>query len=244
MTIGVLSPYILRTLGDWTISIVLEKFSTLNKTEQSELGAHLIGRGDPEVTIDAIWSGEVTWDQATKKLGIKSNEFAILIASVRLLFWHWLQPFLYFYVLFICWESLMDIQRILGLVVCSRELLYWMMTIIAVIVNPVYLLVDLRSSWQEHDEWDLRLTQIGSYVIAPEKYVAMAIKQVSDNIAPVCFMLIFLPLLDMAGVAAYITAIVLHNVYPPLIIGYLITTVGGIFFMSIVLMSCCKAFCR
>ena len=241
LTIGVISPFILRTIGDWTVSFVLEKCCKLDKME---LSGHLIGMGDSEVTIEKVWDGKITWKEARENLGLRNNRAAILIASIRLLFWHWLQPFLYFYVLFAYWDLLVHIQRVFGLIVCGREGLYWIMTIIAAITNPVYLLVDLRSTWKHAGQWWEKMFFIGSYVIAPEKYVATALlRGTGGNAAFFCFVAIFLPLLDLGGVAACVTAVLVDQVYAPLMVGYVITTVGGVFIVFTVLYRLCYDYC-
>lgn len=235
LTIGVVSPFVLRTLGDWTISWILDKCCKLTK---KELAKHLIGRGDSRVTIVNVFDGTLSWHEARTELGLNQCA-ASLIALIRLLFWHWMQPFLYFYVLFAYWDLLVHIQRILGLIVGGREALYWLMTVFALCRNPVYLLVDLRSTWLNRRNVIFELV---SYVIAPDKYVTLAmIKKGGRDYLSFCLVVIFLPLLDLAGVAAFILAFLTDNVYVPLMIGYAVTMIGGIVVVPWVIVVYCKS---
>ena len=117
--------------------------------------------------------------------------------------------------------------------------MYWIMTIIAVFVNPVYLLADLRSTWKEEGDLMVRMLSVSSYVIAPEKYVGLAI--IKDGGGTFwCFVWICLPLLDIAAVAACFSSFVVDNVYAPLITGYIITTLEGIFVIVMILYGYCR----
>ena len=151
---------------------------------------------------------------------------------------------LYAVVLYAYWDLLDDGQRILGLVVGGRETLYWLMTIVSLYRNPCYLLVDLRASWNQKQNVQFeRWIEVGMYVLAPEKYVGWAIvreERLNTNLCiGMIYTVVFLPMLDMAGVVALIWAVVSRNIYPPLMIGYAVTTIGGLSVIIGVVLFCC-----
>merc|ERR1712079_945883 len=88
LTVGAISPFILRTVGDWLISMVLDKCCKLTK---KELAAHLIGKGESIVTINHVTSSvHLSWKEAKENLGLNQCA-ASTVAMIRLLFWHWMQ---------------------------------------------------------------------------------------------------------------------------------------------------------
>ena len=261
ISIAVVAPFALRTIGDSLLSCFLKKCIKVNSV--SDLTNVLISpttpssescdenkkeeeqqNSEPRVSINGVWDGHYNWEKAIKELGIHKNT-AVFIACIRLLFWHWLQPFLYAFVFFAYYDLLDVVQRILGFIVAGREGLYWMLTVIAIFVNPVYLLVDLRETWtkdtrsvgwvhgggntDKSKEWYRRFFNCGVYVLAPEKYVALALFMNDKSRVGQCFVFFVLPVLDMAGAVAIVWAIMANRVYWPLMIGYIITTIGGVF---------------
>lgn len=118
---GVAAPFILRSVGDWTISYFLERYYDMTKRE---LVVDLIGKGSSKVTIDRIWNGDVSWNTAKYDLGINQKQ-AQLISVVRLVFWHWMQPFMYSWALYAGWNQIDDAQRGCACVVAAREGLYF-----------------------------------------------------------------------------------------------------------------------
>merc|ERR1712079_834192 len=139
------------------------------------------------------------------------------VAAVRYIFWHLLQPVLYAFVLYAYWDLLDPGQQILGLCVAMREFVYVLECTIGLCVNPVYLLVDLKSSWNENAAY------VAVYVISPEKYVFMSILAAPGSLVKHCFYVILFLIsiaMDFAGAVAFVWAIIVDNMYAPLMIGY------------------------
>ena len=203
---------------------------------KKELGNHLIGAGESKLTIVCILEKRLNWTQAKEDLGINTCA-ALFISSIRLIFWHWMQPFLYAFVLFAYWDLLDKGQQILGLIVAVREGIYFLLATVCIFVNPSYLLVDLRATWQK-ELWATWYEDIENkslalmYAVAPEKYILMCIsgnKNEDTGIGSgIC-----LSLLDLSGIIAFIWAIVVNNVYPAMMIGYGVTTLGGLCFIAL-----------
>ena len=137
------------------------------------------------------------------------------------------QPILYFFVFYAYWDLLDDGQRVCGQIVAAREGLYALLVLIAVYVNPAIFIVDLKASWKD-DKIPTLL-----YVIAPEKFVYVGVT--GDTAHENCAVLgiVLLMISDSAGIAAFIWALVTQNVYPAMMIGYTITTMGGIFMAAL-----------
>ena len=155
-----------------------------------------------------------------------------------------MQPVLYWYVLYAFWDLLDKVQQILGFMVAIREAIYFILTIIALFVGPVFLMPDIKATWTELFDLDHQLDGkilVIMYVIAPEKYVFTYIGRY------IIFIFILI-LMDMCGFVALIWAISIKNIYIPLIIGYTITTIGGtiILFMAFLgcFIGCCLKCCE
>ena len=124
------------------------------------------------------------------------------------------------------WDLLDDGQRVCGQMVAIREGIYAFLVLIAVCVNPAIFIVDLKASWKDGTDGKI-VTLI--YVIAPEKFVYMG--NVQETVNGKCFNLglALLVILDGAGIVAFVWALVTDNVYPAIMIGYTVTTIGGVF---------------
>jgi hypothetical protein len=80
---------------------------------------------------------------------------AILAAFCRLLFWHWLQPALYIFVLAECsWGDLDPWQRRFGVAVAVREAGYILATLWCLFTNPAFLLVNAWVSYRDLPDFE------------------------------------------------------------------------------------------
>eukprot|EP01084_Bolivina_argentea_P207900 354621_1 len=228
LTVAAISPFTLRSAGDWLISLIVKRFCNMTK---KEFRVQLIGAGNSDVTIENIWEKKFTFSQARNDLKINTCA-AISIALIRLIFWHWMQQLLYFFVLYAYWDLLDDGQHILGLIVSVREGTYLLLTFIALCMNPSFLMIDLKASWNSE------VFTVLTYVIAPEKFVFLAVVDNRNGFLLGCGM-ISLILLDLAGIVAFIYAFAVNYVYVPMMIGYGVTTTGGLFSIIFLLLGCC-----
>ena len=171
--------------------------------------------GASGVTLAAVEGRSISWTNASRRL--HHNYCAALsISLLRLVFFHWTQPIGYTIALYMYWRQLTQVQFILGCVVLLRELIYIVLTLIACCVNPAFLLVD-SSATLKSSGWNLLL-----YIVCPEKFVYFCLG-IRTNV-PLCFLI----LCDLSGVAALCVAIYTNNMPVPLMIGYSITTLGGV----------------
>eukprot|EP01045_Picozoa_sp_COSAG04_P017836 COSAG04_NODE_1607_length_6175_cov_6.046906_3_plen_489_part_00 len=196
---------------------------------------------------DAIATGDdapSTWTEARVALGLSVRQ-AVWSCGSKLLLWHWAQPLSYFAVLGIYYCALanddaFDNQRVLGLIVAIREALYVLYTLLALWLNPAYLLLELdsvlkpaaegegegrRVDWQAAKRW-------GLYLLAPHHYVTACLLRWADGAGRECveFLVRLVGFLQFFGdfVSAIALFVFLEQPSPPatLAIGYWLTTAG------------------
>eukprot|EP01083_Nonionella_stella_P302768 1045305_1 len=96
-------------------------------------------------------------------------------------------------------------------------------------------MVDLRASWNKDDshlEGVDKFVAMGIYVIAPEKYVYLSVfMKGACGDCPKVLGLLFVSVLDLGGIVAFIWALAVNNAYAPLMIGYGVTAIGGLFML-------------
>jgi hypothetical protein len=101
---------------------------------------------------------------------------AAVAAAARLMLWHWLQPGLYFAVLYCFWDQIDGLQQGFGIAVAVREVGYVAATLLCLYANPAYLLVDVWVSVRDKADAGAN-SGIGfllTYTLAPEKFIFMA----------------------------------------------------------------------
>jgi hypothetical protein len=171
--------------------------------------------GESGVTLAAIEGQSMSWKEASKRLG-HNYCAALSISILRLIFFHWSQPIGYGIALYIYYHNISHLQLILGFIVLVRECIYVILTLIALCVNPAFLLVDSSATFKSSG-WNLML-----YIICPEKFVYFCLGLTT------VFPLLILIVCDLSGIAALIVAIYTNNMPIPLMIGYSITALGGL----------------
>ena len=72
-----------------------------------------------------------------------TNNVAITVALLRLVFWHWLQPVMYLWILYSYSKDITRLQLYFGLGVAVREVIYPILTFIALYRNPSFLIVNV-----------------------------------------------------------------------------------------------------
>ena len=171
--------------------------------------------------IAAGWCS-MSWDEALAALGW-SPRMGRAVGALRLVFWHWLQPGMYALSLYAYWDEIDATQQKLGLVVGAREALYPLLTLVALLFKPIFLLANLSSPKE-------RVFSFLLYVAMPEKYVMGCALGENDDF-PNCLALLlfmFMVAADMCGTAALIVGAVKDTLPAALAVGYSIATVGGV----------------
>ena len=175
------------------------------------------------------------WNKAVRLNYRQSPLRAVAVATGKVIFWHWLQPLLYFAVLYCVRDDIDGLQLTLGVAVGAREALYLISSIACLYVHPSFLLVDVgatvRSKTKESISGWLFLSL---YVLAPEIFVVLALcmKGGLDNRRWLNAGVVLMLVLDLAGVAALIVGICFTGFMPvSLAIGYGATAIGGVYFI-------------
>ena len=206
-----------------------------DEAEAKGLAFHdVVSRGVDPAGVDV--EGATRWASACKVSG-RSRCAAALVAAARLVLWHWLQPAAYLFALAVYWGEIDTTSRVLGAIVGFREAIYIVLTIVALFVQPAYLLVSmgatLRTEKSKKGEGLQIIRGLGDrfdaliIIFAPEKFVMCSLHPLVGHwFAPV-FALTLL-VLDFVAVAALVVAILPEEPFPPpLLIGYALTALGG-----------------
>jgi hypothetical protein len=192
------------------------------------------GSGERGVTVkDVIHrASDQSWEKTLAKSGIGPCQGAAT-ALARLVLWHWLQPVVYWTALFVYWQDLnsptttfwgVHWQRDFGVAVGVREAIYVVGTLCALVLQPSFLLVDVKASWEE--KWSLAVV----YIAAPEKFVlrTCAEDQAMGDTAEFIFGgAIYLTwLLDLAALGALVSAWLSGVTPPALMLSYAVVLVA------------------
>lgn len=156
-------------------------------------------------------------------------------AILRLSFWHVAQPVTYFVVLAVNALYIDGLQLWLGLAVGIREVIYLAATLLAAVVHPAFLAIDVAATVRQlpnvHGNYFGRgLPFFSLYVASPDKFVvtvlAHALLKRGSRI-PFVFG-VFSGIFDLCGVAA-LSAGFASGVMPlELAIGYMVTTLSAL----------------
>lgn len=199
---------------------------------------------------------QATWAQARLARALTQRQ-ALGSAAAKLVLWHWSQPFAYLWLLdsFRCYVAeLGPTQQYLSALVAAREVLYLVSTLLALVACPSFLLLDLKTVWNEATR-PQRITRLAMYLLCPHNYVAMclanrfegcrqlffclAMVQVLADVSS-CFALVNLMASNIEFKISNITSTVASSddvpslqVDPvPLEIGYSVTALGFLLFFG------------
>ena len=189
------------------------------------------------LTASTIYRGTIKWEQARRKL-LHTKCQAYTISIFRILFVHWFQPIFYWFIFTAYKDNLDETQIILGYIVGIREIVYIILTIVCLKLNPTYLLVDVIGT--------LNASKVDfvTYVFAPEKFIYFCLDLKKIWCCGSDLFLFLLILFDLVGIAALIVAINNQITPPLLMIGYFVTTIGGVMYGSLILFEKLSKICR
>eukprot|EP01047_Picozoa_sp_COSAG01_P067441 COSAG01_NODE_9526_length_2419_cov_2.482759_1_plen_404_part_10 len=184
---------------------------------------------------------------------------AAVAATLRLVFWHWLQPVLYFAVLYCFWDEVDTVQQVFGAAVAVREAGYVFATLLCLYANPAFLLINVIASvneWVDFGGANAGYVFLLTYTLAPEKFVFMAALgkggwavdgfetvtrlNLREIRAGGCFaraLAIVLLALDLSGVGALVAGLASTEGLPDaLAVGYVATALGSV---CVLMLACC-----
>lgn len=154
------------------------------------------------------------WELVRIRLGFKTQRLAIAVCVVRVLFWHWLQPVLYFLVFYAASDLLDTSELYLGLAVALRELIYFSAVFLCIFLKPGFFLYS-------PSENSLRYNMV--YAFMPEK-LALA----------------FLAKDEFTEVISIVLFLVHGHWYWPLMIGYLVTAASPAAYLQDIALYFCR----
>ena len=130
-------------------------------------------------------------------------------------------------------------QKGFGWAVAAREALYLLTTLVALRLNPAFLLVDVGAPVRDTTSSSLSgYSSLAFYVLAPDKFVAFAVYDENrlDSVrALAAFVFSGGMLLDLCGVGALIAGLAAGSLPGALAVGYVASTLAGLFFAT----DCC-----
>ena len=164
-----------------------------------------------------------SWQQTLAKSDIGPCQGAAT-ALVRLVLWHWLQPVVYWTALSVYWDDLstseqlwgVHWQRDFGIAVGVREAIYVAGTLCCLVLQPSFLLVDVKATFEEDTGSALM------YITSPEKFVLMACANVtSGTVESIFWVAALLTLaLDLGALGALVAAWLTGVTPPALMVSY------------------------
>jgi hypothetical protein len=165
-----------------------------------------------------------TWEEALAALKWSRN-MGLAVGAMRLILWHWVQPVIYWLVLFAYWDQIDRTQQLLGLVVAGREVLYFVLTLCALWLRPTFLLVNLSSPVDP-------VVSLLIYTLLPDKWLAKCCASAFDGgWKDFLFrhaITTTLVITDFCSTAAIIVGIVRNALPIALAVGYCVSTSGWI----------------
>lgn len=91
-------------------------------------------------------------------------------AALKLTLWHWCQPVVYFLIFGQLFCTINSQQQMIGSIVASREVVYFVATVFAAWKCPCFLLLNPFVVWGETDDIMARLIRLMSYTLTPHNY--------------------------------------------------------------------------
>eukprot|EP01046_Picozoa_sp_COSAG06_P020713 COSAG06_NODE_1526_length_9195_cov_12.000330_3_plen_1584_part_00 len=143
-------------------------------------GSMKVGRADAAgwnriVGGESILEKQSSWSEAVNARGLSTRQ-ALAMVTAKLLLWHWSQPLAYLWILGIYKCDLNDATtQNLAVVVAAREVVYFLLTLLATTQCPVFLMLDPFTAWNEANTRLVRSLRVAAYVLTPHNYVALCL---------------------------------------------------------------------
>lgn len=159
MLVGFLASYVLRGATSFVEGFL-----------RRACHACVCGRGVAEAAVLASERG-LSWREAKARLDATDDFQLNVLAALRLVFWHWMQPAAYVLLLY-GWSddpyfrSRSDFQVVMAIAVLVREVLYFGCTVLALVRCPAFLLVDVIATWRSGARGEAFAS-----VMMPEKFL-------------------------------------------------------------------------
>ena len=99
-------------------------------------------------------------------------------AVIKLVLWHWSQPVVYLWMLFVyrCYvATLGEWQQRFASIVAAREVIYLGSTLLATWQCPVFLLMDPITAWKEAENRLEKVMRAAMYILTPHNFVALCL---------------------------------------------------------------------
>ena len=188
-------------------------------------------RPTPGFPMQSVGAHDSSWELACQMNGYGPC-WALAVGLARLLFWHLAQPAAYAYVFRSEWSKLDTWQQGFGSVVAAREALYCLTTLVCLVKQPAFLLVDVVASVRERNTTFASGGYIFAavYITAPEKYVINVLLGWGGfdwERLRVLWNHVLGPLLDLCGAGALVSGLLSGRLPAALAIGYAMAMVGG-----------------
>jgi len=205
------------------------------------------------IDLPNSWNAHLCpWAEARRHTGMRAW-VAVGAGCVRLFLWHLLQPLLFLWVFICYYRGLSWLQLAFACVVLCRELLYSVMTVLALVLHPAFLLFDPVANCQVHLNVDWRRTMTtverrdnefrclatGSgatltLVLAPHFFVynlLCHLKCVVHQCWSACLLKGFSLTLfigDLCALGAFVVGSLDHDLELPLLVAYCVSGVGSL----------------
>ena len=178
-----------------------------------------------------------SWEMA-RKVNHMGYNWALAKSILVFLFWHMLQPTLYYLVFFDAYSTLNPMQQLLGKGVLIREGIYLASVLICTAVNPSFLLVNIHASYEDATRFQYGQSDVRGgglflmmYVLSPERFMAFVVFSLCDAtreggcVATIlsnvkkCYICISV-VLDLCGLGALGAGLGARNLPSALAVGY------------------------
>eukprot|EP01047_Picozoa_sp_COSAG01_P012452 COSAG01_NODE_562_length_15456_cov_24.731458_2_plen_409_part_00 len=216
-------PFAGRIMFDTVLPWVFKRMRKKSSSESEEsLNDDGSDDGKEKITMMSIFEGS----KHSCSMG------GLMKGVIRLVFWHWLQPLVYFIVLRYYWELLNTVQQVFGAIVAARELFYLVCTIVALFANIDYLQVDLIATLEDGCDG---VACALMYWLAPEMFVWAAISTAwccdggDKTLISSCCGFCMQMLMEGSAIAALIVGHMDGNMPLPLAVGYIVTALAFVF---------------